>query len=155
MDVRYINPFVEGVGSVFHTMLGLEPKRCKIELGTGPGNGEALVTSLIGISGQHVQGVVVLRFPPATALELAGRMLGTKLAELNEEVVDAISEIVNMVAGSAKAKLQSDPPLELGLPTVVQGRDYRVRYPSKSVWIEVPFESQAGNFSMELTLETK
>jgi chemotaxis protein CheX len=108
------------------------------------------LTSLVGLSGQ-VSGVVALRFPPETALSLAGRMLGTELPKVNEEVVDAISELVNMVAGSAKAKFDHDPPLELGLPTVVEGAGYKLKYPSKSVWLEVAFTSDAGAFSMEVT----
>jgi len=153
VDVRYINPFVEGVDSVFQMMLDLAPKRCPVKVSNGDGNGTgASLTSLVGISGQ-VQGVVVLRFPPTTALQLAGRMLGTEMGAVNDEVVDAVSEIVNMVAGSAKAKFNFDPPLELGLPTVVEGCEYKVKYPSKSVWLEVPFESDAGKFTLELTFD--
>ena len=45
--------------------------------------------------------------------------------------------------------------LELGLPTVVQGSNYRIKYPSGSTWLEVPFESEAGGFTMELTFESR
>ncbi len=151
VDVKYINPFVESVDNVFQMMLNVTPQRQKLKLGTGQPNGAA-VTSLVGISGK-VQGVVVLRLPHETALELAKRMLGTEVNVINAEVVDAVSEIVNMIAGSAKAKFEYDPPLELGLPTVVQGNDYNVKYPSGTTWLEIPFESEAGNFSMELTFE--
>lgn len=154
MNAQFINPFVEGVDGVFQTMLSVKPTRCKVRVGGGNGDGyRDCLTSLVGISGQ-VQGVVVLRFPPATALEMAKRMLGTELAEVNEEVIDAISEIVNMVAGSAKAKLNYDPPLDLGLPTVVQGNNYKVRYPTGATWLEVPFESEAGNFTLGVTFES-
>jgi chemotaxis protein CheX len=149
VDVSYINPFVEAVDSVFSTMLNVKPKRIGVQVSNGEAKG-AVITSLIGISGQ-VSGVVALRFPPDTALQLAGRMLGTAVAELNDEVTDAISEMVNMVAGSAKAKFDHDPPLELGLPTVVEGTGYKLKYPTRSVWLEVPFHSDAGDFSMEVT----
>ena len=152
MDVAYINPFVEAVGAVFRTMLDVEPQRCPVKVSEGNGGGSAL-TSLVGLSGQ-MQGVVVLRFPPRTALQLVGRMLGTELSTVDADVIDGISEIVNMVAGSAKAKFNCDPPLELGLPTVVQGDDYRVKYPSGVAWLQVPFESDAGRFTMELTLQS-
>lgn len=153
MDIKYINPFVESIDNVFQMMLDATLHRLTLKSANGNGAGSQ-VTSLIGISGQ-VQGVVVLRFPPATALNIAGRMLGQEIDEINAEVVDAVSELVNMVAGSAKAKFNTDPPLELGLPTVVQGCDYKVKYPSGSVWLEVPFESDAGDFSMELTFHSE
>jgi chemotaxis protein CheX len=151
VDVNYINPFIEAVDSVFNTMLNVQPKRNGVRVNHGEGSaGTSSITSIVGLSGQ-ISGVVALRFPPNTALQLAGRMLGSELAQVNDEVVDAISELVNMVAGSAKAKLAYDPPLELGLPTVVEGTGYKLKYPSKSVWLEVAFTSDAGAFSMEVT----
>lgn len=149
MDVKYINPFIEAVDSVFTTMLSVEPKRAQIRVGATQPDGQ-LLTSLVGISGQ-VSGVVALRFPPTTALKLAGRLLGSEPTEVNEEVIDAISELANMVAGNAKAKFNHDPPLQLGMPTVVEGTGYRLKYPSGSIWLEVPFTSEAGDFSMEVT----
>jgi chemotaxis protein CheX len=153
VDVNYINPFIEGVDSVFSTMLGVHPKRNGVKVSNGE-NKTACLTSLVGLSGQ-VSGVVALRFPPPTALQLAGRMLGSELSSVNDEVVDAVSELANMVAGFAKARLHHDPPLELGLPTVVEGAGYRLKYPSKSVWLEVAFTSEAGEFSMEVTYNPK
>lgn len=149
MDVSYINPFIEAVDTVFNTMLSVKPRRNGVKVSDGHARGE-LITSLVGISGQ-VSGVVALRFPPPTALKLAGKLLGSEAGTISDEVTDAIAELVNMVAGSAKAKFQFDPPLELGLPTVVHGAGYRLKYPTRSVWLEVPFSSDAGEFSMEVT----
>jgi chemotaxis protein CheX len=149
VDVSYINPFIEAVDSVFTTMLHVKPRRSGLKVSGGPADGPVL-SSLVGLSGK-VSGVVALRFPPQTALRLAGRMLGSEMTTLNDEVTDAVAELVNIVAGSAKARFNYEPPLDLGLPTVVEGTGYRLRYPSKSVWIEVPFSSDAGDFTMEVT----
>lgn len=149
MDVSYINPFIEAVDSVFTTMLNVKPQRNGLKVSDGNVQGPS-ITSLVGLSGQ-VSGVVALRFPPETALQLAGRMLGTEMTAVNDEVTDAVAELVNMVAGSAKAKFHLEPPLQLGLPTVVDGTGYRLKYPSKSVWLEVRFTSNAGRFTMEVT----
>ena len=153
VDVNYINPFIESVDTVFTTMLGVQPQRNGVKV-SNEHNKEPSISSLVGLSGE-VSGVVALHFPPATALQLAGRMVGSEFSEVNEEVTDAISELVNMVAGSAKAKFNYDPPLELGLPTVVEGSGYKLRYPSKSVWLEVAFTSDAGAFAMEVTYNPK
>lgn len=153
MDVRYINPFVDAVGAVFTTMLHLQPARKTLKVSPTEPPGQQL-TSIIGISGQ-VHGVVALRFPPQTALLLAGRLLGTTFTELNDEVIDAVAEMVNMVAGNAKAKFDHDPPLQLGLPTVVEGQGYRLKYPTGAFWLEVPFETDAGPFSLEVTYSAK
>ncbi len=150
MNVQFINPFVEGVDNVFETMLGMKPKRHQLKVSGSLPDDVQCLTSMIGISGE-VSGMVALRFPEATALALAGRFLGNELSEIDDSVVDAISELVNMVGGSAKAKFDHDPPLQLGLPTVVAGAKYRVKYPSKSILLEVPYSSDAGDFAMEVT----
>ncbi len=150
MDVSYINPFIDSVDTVFTAMLGVRPHRNAVKVSDAARCDVEQLTSLIGISGQF-SGVVALRFPPPTALALAGRMLGAPVAVVNDEVVDAISELVNIVAGCAKAKFAHDPPLQLGLPTVVEGFGYKVKYPSRSIWLEVPFCSDAGDFCMEMT----
>ena len=146
MDVKFINPFVEGVNSVFSTMLNLKPKRLSVRISQGSG-GTSSLTALIGISGE-MHGVVVMRFPPNTAIQLAGRMLGSVGESVSAEVIDAVAELVNMVAGSAKAKFDYDPPLQLGLPTVVEGEQYRVKNPSKSVCLEFPFDNEPGHRSI-------
>lgn len=153
MDITYINPFIEAVNNVFTTMLDVTPKRNGLKISDGGSSG-MLLTSLVGLSGQ-ISGVVALRFPPPTALNLASRMLGSEVTSLNDEVTDAVSEMVNMVAGAAKAKFAHDPPVELGLPTVVEGTGYKLRYPSKAIWLEVPFSSAAGDFTMEVTYNPK
>ena len=66
------------------------------------------------------------------------------------EVVDAISELVNMVAGSAKAKFNVDSPLQLSMPTVVHGNEFRLRSPRKAVWLEVPFTCAVGRFQLDV-----
>jgi chemotaxis protein CheX len=149
MDVRYINPFVEAVNAVFTTMLNLDPKRKTLKVSPAEAPGPQ-VTSIIGISGR-MHGVVALRFPPPTALAVAARLLGSTPTSVTPEVIDAVAELVNMVAGNAKAKFAQDPPLDLGLPTVVEGHGYRLRYPSGSFWLEVPFSTDVGEFSIEVT----
>lgn len=150
MNVAYINPFVEAVDNVFRTMIDTPTTRKSVRMSSENGTGLCL-TAIIGITGE-ASGVVVLRFPPSTALATASKMLGMTLTDsAAPEVTDAIAEVANMVAGSAKAKFEHDPPLQLGLPTVVHGSNYRVRYPTRSIWLEVPFESPMGDFSLELT----
>jgi chemotaxis protein CheX len=149
VDVNLLNPFVGSVDQVFSTMLGVNPKRLTVKL-DGQTGGENVVSALVGISGQW-SGVVALRFPPTTALNIAGRMLDCTFQHVDDTVIDAVAEIANMVGGSAKAVLKYDPPLQLGLPTVVEGAGYKIRYPSKSVWLQVPFHSEAGDFVMEFT----
>ena len=148
MDIRLVNPFVEGLAGVFQAALGLTPRRCALRLESAGENG-AVLTSFVSISG-HVRGVVVLRLPPTTALRLVDRLRGTTSEEIDDDVIDAVAQIISMIADAAKTRLSCVPPLELGLPTVVHGRDYDMRYPTQSARLELPFDSDVGRFTMEL-----
>ena len=74
---------------------------------------------------------------------------------MDATVSDAVAEMVNIVAGRAKSKFQtlSGDPINLSLPTVVRGNSYKVDYPSKSVWLDVPFESELGPFNLRVTFD--
>ena len=71
-------------------------------------------------------------------------------------MLDAISEIVNIIAGGAKAKFSASQgigTIDLSLPTVITGAHYGVEHPSHSTEIEVPFLSELGGFSLRITFE--
>ena len=153
MKVEYINPFIESVHSLFTTMLNAKATRGTPELSKQAGN-PLDITGLIGLSGP-VRGTVAVSFPDSTALAAASRLLGSEVTSMDDSVADVIAEMVNIIAGSAKARFKTDSPrpIELSLPTVVRGSNYAVQYPSGSVWLEVPFESDLGPFNMRVTFE--
>src|SRR5437867_2591884 len=83
--------------AVFSTMLDL-----KVECGApftetripGPSQG---IIGLIGLAGAWV-GTVSVCCSGALACRISARMLGSELTEVDEEVLDAVSEITNMIA---------------------------------------------------------
>ena len=153
MKVEYINPFIESTYDLFSTMLGCKAIRGDVGVATPEANPRDIM-ALIGLSGM-ARGMVALAFPVNTALNMVNRLLSTELRTVDDTVSDAIAEMVNIVAGGAKSKLSGDdrPPIDLSLPTVVRGNNYNVDYPSGSVWLEVPFNSDLGSFSLRVTFE--
>lgn len=152
MKVEYINPFIESTYDLFKTMLNASATRGDVGLATEEPNPRE-VMALIGLSGM-ARGMVALAFPVGTALAMVNRLLDTNLKTIDDTVSDAIAEMVNIVAGGAKAKLSGDrKPIDLSLPTVVRGNNYNVEYPSNSIWLEVPFNSDLGSFSLRVTFE--
>ncbi len=103
---------------------------------------------MIGLSGNAV-GTVVLSVSNELALKSASAMLMEEIAEINENVVDAIGELANMVAGQAKARLE-EFSLSISLPIVVKGRDYEIQFPANTTPICVLFESDWGPLSLEV-----
>jgi len=151
MKVEYINPFIESTYDLFATMLSSQAVRGDVAVAKETGSPREIM-SLIGLSGP-ARGMVALAFPMETALNMVNRLLGTQIKVVDDTVSDAIAEMVNIVAGGAKAKLSQpgEKPIDLSLPTVVRGNSYNVDYPSGSVWLEVPFNSNLGNFTLRVT----
>ena len=153
MDVTYINPFIESVQETFSTMIRSDALRGELGLTNGLGNDRG-ISVLIGLSGS-ARGTVALHLPERTATRAVNRLLGTTFSTVDEDVVDGVAELLNIIAGSAKAKLATSekPPIDLGLPSVIKGVGHSVDYPKCSTWLEVPFESDIGPFSLKVTFE--
>lgn len=154
MDVNFINPFVESVLTFFSKMLRADAERGEVGLAMdvlAPGE----LTALIGMGGP-VRGTVAITFPVSTALQIVTRLTGVKTKVVDEVTYDAVSEAVNIVTGRAKAQLtnEGEVPVVLSLPSVVRGSDYTVIPPSKSSWLDIPFTSDLGPFSLRITMES-
>ena len=153
MKIEYINPFIESVHNLFNMMFNCNVERGEIGVAKDSSVAHEL-TALIGLSGP-ARGTIALSFPAETAIAMVGKMVGIEASELDETVTDGIGEIVNIVAGSAKSKfvIGGGIPIDLSLPNVVSGKDYRIEYPSQTTWLEVPFDSDLGIFSLRVTFE--
>lgn len=150
MQVEYINPFIRAAANVFDTMLG-----CTIER-----EGLALkehfaptheVSAVIGLSGKAT-GAVVLSLSREVAFKAVEILLDTEVSEINADVVDAVGELTNMVAGNAKAALEQFE-MSLGLPSVVTGRSHTISFPSKVTPLCVSFKTPWGPLSLEVGLK--
>jgi len=154
MKVEHINPFIQAVYELFQTMFNAKVERGQIGVASGAGNPRDIL-ALIGLSGP-VRGTVALSFQTKTALAMVGKMLDQEIHVVDETVSDGVAEIVNMVAGNAKARMVkgAGKPVDLSLPTVVRGSNYSIDYPSQAVWLEVPFTSELGEFGLRVTFES-
>ncbi|MDR0337103.1 MAG: chemotaxis protein CheX [Planctomycetaceae bacterium] len=147
-NIVYINPVIAGLEEAFNVQLN-----CKIER-TGLGlmeNNQALypVSGIIGISGKCV-GTIVLSMSESVAIKAAATMLmDPDVAEINDEVMDAVGEITNIVCGSAKAKL-AQFQLSMSLPNVLCGTNCRLHFPQKSHPIFIPFKCIWGSLALQL-----
>ncbi|MDR1141116.1 MAG: chemotaxis protein CheX [Planctomycetaceae bacterium] len=144
----YINPVIAGLEEAFNVQLN-----CKIER-TGLGlmeNNQALypVSGIIGISGKAV-GTVVLSMSESVAIKAAATMLlDPNLAEINDDVMDAVGEITNIVCGAAKAKL-AQFQLSISLPNVLCGANCRLHFPQNSHPIFIPFKCAWGFLALQI-----
>ncbi|QDV73453.1 chemotaxis protein CheX [Botrimarina mediterranea] len=143
--VAVINPLLGSVVETFNTMLGSKARRGALEL-RGIDAEPYEISALIALSG-GTKGVICLSFDRLTALEIGARLLGGSNWKLTPAVLDAVGEIANVVAGSAKSKLEMG--LNMGLPAIVRRENFCIRFPSGSDPMRLHFDSDIGPFFVD------
>ncbi len=149
MRAEYINPFIASLSKAFRTMLDCEVHRGQLML-RGQGQQHYGISGIIGLSGKAV-GMVVLSLSDEVAKRATSAMLLCETDEINADVIDAVGELTNMVAGAAKAEL-AEFDLMVSLPNVVTGEDHAIRFPSNVTPICVPFRTEWGDLVLEVGL---
>lgn len=149
MRAEYINPFIASLNNTFRTMLNCETRRGAICLRSQDDTRHE-VSGVIGLSGRAV-GTVVLSLSKEVALAAASTLLMVDADSINDDVLDAVGELTNMVAGRAKSTLEQYE-LAVSLPNVITGRDHEVHFPSNVTPICVPFETDWGSLTLEVGL---
>lgn len=104
---------------VLSTMLGLS-----VERHVGPGPQGQVLTGVVQITGAW-SGAVTINCTAGFARTAAAAMFGLQPQDLaDEDVHDALGELANMTGGNVKNLV--DGSCQLSLPTVTEGRQYRV-----------------------------
>ena len=149
MKVEYINPFLTATVSVFNKML-----RCPLTRGQpflkGGAQPQYDISGIIGLSGT-AKGTVVLSLCREAALMAAEAMLGERPQAIDADVRDAVGELTNMIAGSAKAQLDH-LALSVSLPSVITGKGHCVEFPRHVTPICIPFDCTWGAIAVEIGL---
>ncbi len=149
MRVEFINPFVSATHDVFKTMLDCTLTRGPLSL-KREHTPMHEVSGLIGLSGK-CRGMVVVSVSRLTAIRAAEVMLGSEPKEVDSDVLDAIGELTNMIAGAAKNQLE-EFHLTIGLPTVICGKGQAIAFPSQTAPMVIPFESDIGSVCVQVGL---
>ncbi|TWT64318.1 chemotaxis protein CheX [Rubinisphaera italica] len=152
LTAKIINPLLASTKDVFEMMLDCTPTRSGLSLKT-KNSPEYELSAVIGITGNAL-GTIVLSVKKQTALNIYESMLGTKAEEIDREVMDAIGEITNMIAGAAKAKLES-LSLSISIPNLISGKGHEVHYPTGVTPICLSFDSDMGSFCVEAGFSSK
>ncbi len=147
MRVEYINPFIASLKHTFRTMLGCEAQRGQLSV-KNCRHAHHPISGVIGLTGKAV-GTVVVSFSREVALRAASTLLMTEATEVDEDVLDAVGELTNMVAGGAKAQLE-EFELMVSLPNVVTGDNHEIHFPSNVTPLCIHFQTPWGPLSLEV-----
>jgi len=150
MKEQFINSIQESIINVLATMADMQPASGKPSVKTNkkiPGD----VTGIIELVSKQKTGSLAISFTKPVALEIARRMLRMETNCIDETVRDLVGEIANMMAGGAKAKLQEQGyDFELTFPSVIVEDENHIIHHNNSSTIILPFETDSGEFYVEL-----
>lgn len=155
MRADYVNPFIASLTRTFSTMLDCDVHRGRPRLANTSQTGHEIsgvieISGVVGLSGKAA-GTVVVSLSREVALQAAAALLLVETSEIDENVIDAVGEITNVVAGAAKAEL-CEYELSMSLPSVILGLGHEIRFPSNVTPICVPFTCAWGSLSLEVGL---
>lgn len=150
MDIKYINPFVLAITSVFETMVHTKVRVGKPALRTDT-KSVSDVSGVIGLSGDAT-GSVVLAFPMDVACKAASAFAGSPIDQSSPDFADAIGELANMVAGKAKA-LMNGSRISISLPSVIVGKEHTVSQSRTSPRIVIPCETDLGSVYVDVAMK--
>jgi len=152
VKVAFMNAFIVAARNVFSTMCGMEIERKHLYVKE---DHQMLgdVSGVMGLSGEAV-GCVVISLPTSLACQIVARMVGEEPGtELNEDVRDGVGEIINMIAGQAKASLVSTSyHFMISLPSVVCGKGHEISHKKGTPNIVVLFEAAGQTFAIQVCL---
>lgn len=152
MDIKYIYPFIDATKNVFKEFFQIEAEALNPYILKRNDNHNWEISAFIGIAGE-TKGAVVLSFTNHLAKYLTEILIGMKTIDNYDDVNDTIGEVVNIIAGNAKKGLENYR-LSISLPSVIQGRNHQVVWPSKNIpIIGIPFKTGHGHFGLAVGLE--
>jgi chemotaxis protein CheX len=112
------------------------------------------ISAIIGLTGE-ARGAVVISMKDELALKITGILTGKKYNVLYDEVVDAVGELINIIAGNVKQELEDSFRLVISLPTIVTGKGHSINWPeAQARVICIPFSiSEQESFTLSVALE--
>lgn len=157
LKIQLISPFVEAAREVFGTFAGTQIRRRDLYLKQGYQMfGE--VSAIIGLSGT-VTGTCALSLKARAAVRTVEKMLMEPLPQGADcvEVRDGVGEMVNMIAGKAKATLSSTQyKFDITLPTIISGASHEFFQKRGTHCVVVLFETEEKDlFTLEVSVAAR
>jgi len=151
MKAAYVNPFITSTSEVFKTMVGIEPERGELYVKSD----EKLpydISGVIGLAGQ-ASGFVVISMSEKLAFKVLESFLGEKKTEMDDDVMDAIGEILNMIAGGAKQIFSKNGiRFKISIPNVIVGKNHVVGRQKNVQCLGMRFLVGDDSFVIEVSL---
>ena len=137
---QYIQPFIKVCETVFRDFCQTEVKAGRVffvEKDEYVTNWD--ISGIIGLSGE-VTGAVAISLKEVTAIRVTKLLTGQDHKNIDEDVTDAVGEIINIIAGNVKKNFEDELRIKISLPSIIKGKAHSIVWPSeKTRIICIPF----------------
>jgi len=112
------------------------------------------ISAIIGLTGE-ARGAVVISMKQDLAIKLTTILTGNDYNSLDDDVIDAIGELINIIAGNVKQELEEAFRLVISLPTIVRGKEHSINWTDNQTRVIcIPFTaSKKESFTLSVALE--
>jgi len=131
---NYTEAFVEVTISTFKEFVGVEvtprqPYFLELEKSY-----EWDISAVIGLSGM-AKGAIIVSMKAELAMKITSLLTGADITEIDGDVVDAVGEINNIIAGNIKPKVPNGDKIVISIPTIIKGKEHSIAWPSRATRI--------------------
>jgi chemotaxis protein CheX len=154
IDVNFLNPFVEATTNTLKIQCSFDSVAGKPEIKAADFSHPVDIAGVIGITSEGFTGSISICFTEKIFLKVMSNMLGEECNEINQEMEDGAGELLNIIFGQAKIVLnQLGYSLEKAIPTIVRGKQLKVKHITSYATFILPFRTDLGTFYMEIGAE--
>lgn len=152
MEIQHIEPFITATANVFDKLLGKKAEPQTPYILTNKELTSWDISGVIGLAGDS-RGMIVVSLMKPLAYKITQCLVERKVNKIDEDVIDAIGELVNIIAGNAKKGLEKYR-LVISLPSVIHGNNHSFSWPSKGgPIIGIPLKTEEGECLLSIGLE--
>jgi chemotaxis protein CheX len=151
MSEQFINALREAIQEIAETMLFVDI--VALEATKGRSNLSADVSAVVGYS-SALKGSMRLAGPQASAVKLAGALLGEERDAMDKEMEDSFSEMANMIAGGVQTRIETGGMLKghirMSPPVIISGTNHQVSSDRSFECVSHQFDLDGNTFFAEI-----
>lgn len=154
LDGQVLMSFVDAVKQALSVQCSISPSALQPFKRSAENGYQFDVASIIGVTGASFRGTLSIAFEEKAYLELYYRMTNERHDLITPEISDAASELINIIYGVTKAKLnEQGHRLQVAMPKLLQGPHMELNHNSRKPSIALPFDVPNGKMWVEFAFD--
>lgn len=152
VDVNFINPFIVATYEALKVQANIDAKAQRPALKSKTQMTRAGIAGVIALKSPGFKGNITLCFPTEVFLKIYEILVAEKHEVIGKEIEDFAAELLNIIYGQAKMKLNQEQGYQLqqAIPKVLTGEKLASLPPSSGATMVLPFDTPVGQFYIEI-----